>query len=77
MNMVYTSCLTSYFLLLMLCLVSLSLFGTVASLKVPAMIVYHMATNVLDTEIFPQHTLADLNSGITFIVLFSQEKPLQ
>ena len=41
------------------------------------MIVYDVATKVLDTEIFPQHTIADLISGITFIVLFSQEKPLQ
>ena len=32
--------------------------------------------NVLNTEIFPQHTIADLISRITFIVLFSQEKPL-
>ena len=31
---------------------------------------------VLDTEIFPQHTIAGLISGITF-VLFSQEKPLR
>ena len=33
-----------------------------------------MSSKVLDTELFPQHNLADLNSGITFIVLFSQEK---
>ena len=32
---------------------------------------------VLDTEIFPQHTIVDLNSFNTFIVLFSQEKPLR
>ena len=31
---------------------------------------------VLDTEIFLQHTIANLDSGITF-VLFSQEKPLR
>ena len=37
------------------------------------MIVFYVATKVLDTEKFPQHTNADLNSGITFIVLFSQE----
>ena len=49
---------------------------TVASLKVPAMSVYDVATMVLDTELFPQHNIADLNSGIAFIVLFSQEKPL-
>ena len=40
------------------------------------MIVYDVATEVLDTEIFPQHTIADRISGITFTVLFSQEKPL-
>ena len=50
---------------------------TVASLKVPAIIIYNVATKVLDTELFPQHTIADLNSGITFIVLSSQEKPLR
>ena len=38
---------------------------TVASLKVPAMTVYDVATKVLDTEVFPQHNIADLNSGIT------------
>ena len=43
---------------------------TVASLKVPAMIVYDMVMNVLDTKWFPQHNIADLISGITFIVLF-------
>ena len=41
------------------------------------MIVYDVATKVLATELFPQHDIADLNSGATFIVLFSQEKPLQ
>ena len=41
------------------------------------MIVYHTATKVFDTEIFLQHTIAALNSGITFIALFSQEKPLR
>ena len=41
------------------------------------MIAYDVATKVLDTEIFPQHTIADLISGITFIVLSSQEKPLR
>ena len=34
-----------------------------------------MATKVIDTEKCPQHTIADLNPGITFI-LFSQDKPL-
>ena len=38
---------------------------------------YDVTTKVLDTEKFPQHNIADLNSGITFIVLFSQEKPLR
>ena len=49
----------------------------VTSLKVPAMIVYDVATKVLDTEIFPQHNSAGLISGIKFIDLFSQEKPLR
>ena len=31
----------------------IDLFCTVASLKVPAMIVYDVATKVLDTELFP------------------------
>ena len=39
------------------------------------MIVYDMATKILVTEMFPQHTIADLISGITFIVLLSQEMP--
>ena len=51
--------------------------GTVASLKVPAMIVYDVAIKVLGTEEFPQHKIAQLNSSATFIVLFSQEKPLR
>ena len=41
------------------------------------MIVYDVATKVLNTESFPQHSIAGLISGITFIVLFSQEKPLR
>ena len=36
-----------------------------------------VVTKVLDTESFPQHNIASLISGITFIVLFSQEKPLR
>ena len=40
------------------------------------MIVYDVATKVLDTETFPLHIIVDLNSCITF-VLFSQEKPLR
>ena len=39
------------------------------------MIVYDVVTKVLDTESFPQHNIAGLISGITF--LFSQEKRLQ
>ena len=46
-------------------------------LKVSAGIVFDVETRVLETETFPQYTINDLNSGITFIVLFSQEKLLQ
>ena len=35
------------------------------------MIAYDVATKLLDTESFPQHNIAGLISGITFIVLFS------
>ena len=41
------------------------------------MIVYDVATKVLDTESYPQHNIAGLISDITFIVLFNQEKPLR
>ena len=41
------------------------------------MIAYDVATKVLHTEILPQHTIADLNSDITFTVLFSQDKPIR
>ena len=41
------------------------------------MIIYDAVTKMLDTEIFPQHNIADLSSGITFIVLFNREKPLR
>ena len=41
------------------------------------MTVYDVATKVLNTESFPQHSIAGLISGITFIVLLSQEKPLR
>ena len=51
------------------------LIDTLAQLKVPAMIAYDVATKLLDTESFPQHNIAALISGITFIVLFSS-KPL-
>ena len=40
------------------------------------MIVYDVATKVLDTGSFPQHNISGLLSGITFF-LFSQEKPLR
>ena len=55
----------------------MTLFCTVASLKVPTMIVFDVATKVLGTELFPQHNIADLNSGISFIALLSQEKLLR
>ena len=54
----------------------MTLFRTVASLKVPAMITYDVATKVLDIESFPLHNIADLSSGITSILL-SQEQPLR
>ena len=38
------------------------------------MIFYDVATKVLDTESFPQHSIAGLLYGITFIVLFNQVK---
>ena len=41
------------------------------------MIAYDVATKLLDTESFPQHSIAGLISGISFVVLFSQEKPLR
>ena len=63
------------YLLLLVVLPGLTLSCTVASLMIPAMINYDVATKAFDTEKFPQHTIPDLNSGITFIVLFSQEKP--
>ena len=40
------------------------------------MIVYDVVANVFVTEIFPQHTITDLISGMKFIALLSQEKPL-
>ena len=38
----------------------------VASLHIFSMIVFDAETKVLDTKIFSQHTLVDLNSGSTF-----------
>ena len=43
----------------------------IASLKVPAMIVYDVAMKVLDTESISQYNIAGLIPGVTFIVLFS------
>ena len=44
-----------------------------ASLKFPAMIVYDVATKVLDTEIFLHHTIADLNLWY-YIYCFAQSE---
>ena len=41
------------------------------------MIADDVVTKVLDTKSFPQHNIAGLISAITFIVLFSQGKPLR
>ena len=41
------------------------------------MTVFNATIKALPTEIFRQYAIADLNSGITFIVLFSQKKPLR
>ena len=61
-----------------LCPVWLTLFYTVISLRGPAMIVYDVKTKVLDTEIFPQHTIANLNLWhYIYCFFFSQEKPLR
>ena len=48
----------------------------VTSLKDLSMILFEVETKVLDTKIFSQHTIAELNSDITFIVLFIQGTPL-
>ena len=48
-----------------------------ATLKVSAMIIYDVVTKVLDTESFPQHNIAGLISGNTFVLSLSQEKPLR
>ena len=66
------------FYFLWLCPVQLALLCRVASLKVPAMIFYDVATKVLDTEIFSQYNITGLMiSGITFMVWFRQGKPLR
>ena len=57
--------------------VQLALFCTVTSLKVLLEIVFGPDAKSLDADIFPQYTIADLNCGIIFIVLFSQEKALR
>ena len=41
------------------------------------MIVYDVMAKALDTESFPQQNIADLISGMTFVVLLSQETPLR
>ena len=41
------------------------------------MVADDVMTKVLDTKSFPQHNIAGLISGITFIALLSQDKPLQ
>ena len=41
------------------------------------MVCYDVARKVLDTEAFPQHNIAGLIPDITFIILFSHEKPLR
>ena len=46
----------------------MTLFCTVSSLKGLSMIVFDAETKVVNTEIIPQHTIADLHYGITFIV---------
>ena len=38
------------------------------------MIIYDVATKLLEIEVFPQHNIADLSSGITLIVLFLQSE---
>ena len=73
----YSLTLKSFHLLLLALLGLIDTLCRVASLKVPAMIVYNMATKALGTEEFPKHNIADLNPGITFIVLFTQEMPLR
>ena len=55
---------------------SFALFYKVASLKVLSTNDFDMETKVLDTKIFAQHNIVDLNSDIIFI-LFSHENPLQ
>ena len=72
---VFYKVLKSCFLLFVALPGSTDTLCTVASFKVPAKIVYDVATKVLDTEVFPRHNIADLNSDITFIVLLSQEEP--
>ena len=59
-----------------LCPIYLILFCTVAR-KFLSMIVCDVETKVLDTEKFQEHTIADRNSDITFISLFSQKRPLR
>ena len=53
--------------------VRFTLFCTVASLKVPAITVYDVATMVLGKELFPQLKITDLNSSITVIMSSPEE----
>ena len=46
-------------------------------MKVPDLIVYDVTAKLLDTDSFPQHTIAEVSPGITFIVLVIQEKLLR
>ena len=54
------------FLLLLAALPSLiaSTFYTGASLKVPVIIVYDVATKILGTELFPQHNIAKITLAL-------------
>ena len=54
-----------------------TLLQTVTSLEVFSTIVFEAETKLLGTKIFPQRAIPELNSGVTFVVLFSQEKPLR
>ena len=55
-------------------LVQLTLFCKVTSSNLFSTIAFDTETKVLHTEIFRHHTIADLNSAITFV--FSQQNLL-
>ena len=61
------------FLLLLMALPSSTDTLAVASLKVLAMIVYDVAMKIPETKQFPQHNIAGLISGITFVLFQSGE----